>query len=225
MMSIILDEIFANQDTKYRDFHSRLVPNVKNLIGLRAPVAKKIAKKYANTDTGMTFLRDLPHTYYEESLIHGYMLGFLKHGARDYLVQFLPHIDNWAVCDSMVSNLKLFFKDKENALDLVKGSLESKHTYTARFGLVALLSYYVTPQYIDFVLDVASKIKSDEYYINMANAWLVSVCLVKEYEKSIKILEQCVLDKWTHNKAIQKALESYRIDNKTKEYLRSLKIK
>lgn len=224
-MSIILDEIFANQDIAYRDFHSRLVPNVKNLIGLRGPVAKKIAKKYANTSTGKEFISTLPHTYYEENLIHGYMLGFLKSDIERSLTSFLPYVDNWAVCDSMTSNLKRFFKDREGALSIVKSSLASKHTYTIRFGIVALICYYVEPNYIDFVLREALKIKSNEYYINMANAWLISVCLVKQYDKTIKIIEQKALDKWTHNKAIQKAIESYRIDKEAKNYLRSLKIK
>lgn len=224
-MSIILDEILANQDVSYRSFHSRLVPNVKNLIGLRAPIAKKIAKKYANTDTGKDFLNDLPHTYYEENLIHGYMLGFLKQDAEKQLVRFLPFVDNWGVCDSMVGNLKPIFKSKESALALVRDSLKSDRTYTIRFGLVCLLSYYVEPKYIDFVLECVCKIKSDEYYVNMANAWLLSVCLAKEYEKSVKIIENNVLDKWTHNKSIQKAIESNRIDSKTKDYLRSLKRK
>lgn len=224
-MSIILDEIFANQDIEYRDFHSKLVPNVKNLIGLRGPIAKKIAKKYANTSIGNDFLNDLPHTYYEENLIHGYMLGFLKSNIEKHLACFLPHVDNWAVCDSMTSNLKPFFKDREGALSIVKSSLESKHTYTIRFGLVALLCYYIEPEYIDFVLSQSLRIKSEEYYVNMANAWLISICLVKQYDKTIKIIEQKSLDKWTHNKAIQKAIESYRITNEQKNYLRSLKIK
>ncbi len=224
-MSIILDEIFANQDIAYRDFHSRLVPTVKNLIGLRGPIAKKIAKKYANTNTGKDFLNELPHTYYEQNLVHGYMLGFLKSDIEKSLVDFLPYVDNWAVCDSMVSNLKPFFKDKEKALKVIRTSLASNHTYTLRFGLVALLCYYIEPQYIDFVLAEAQRVKSEEYYVKMANAWLISICLIKEYEKTIKIIEQNSLDVWTHNKAIQKATESYRIDNKTKNHLRSLKRK
>lgn len=224
-MNIILDEIYQNQDIEYRAFHARLVPNVNNLIGLRGPIAKKIAKKYANTSTGTDFLNSLPHVYYEENLIHGYMLGFTKGDITSLLFAFLPYVDNWAVCDSMVGNLKAFFKCKEKAQEVVKIALASEHTYMVRFGLVALLSYYTNPEYIDFVLECALKISSEEYYIKMANAWLISVCLVKEYEKTIVLLKQKKLDKWTHNKSIQKAIESYRIDNKTKDYLRSLKIK
>ena len=218
-----MQKIFANQDTGYREFHSRLVPTVKNLIGLRAPIAKKIAKKYANTSTGQDFLNSLPHTYYEENLIHGYMLGFLKDDQETQLVKFLPYVDNWGVCDSMVSNLKQLFKSADQRLPLVKNMLKSEHDFTVRVALVLLLNYYIEPKYLDFVLQSALCVSREEYYVKMANAWLISVCLVKEYERTVKLLEKGLLDKWTHNKAIQKATESYRITNEQKNYLRSLK--
>lgn len=227
-MSEILDEILANQDPEYRDFHSRLVPTVNNLLGLRGPVAKQIAKKYANTNTGREFLADLPHTYYEENLVHGYMLGFLKtdtQGVQAYLEAFLPYVDNWAVCDSMTCALKRFFKNPDEVYGFVFKCLQSKHTYTVRFALVSLLSYYVNDSYINKILNIAAKITSEEYYIKMANAWLISVCIVKQYEKTVEFIKQGCLDVWTHNKAIQKATESYRIDSETKNYLRSLKRK
>ena len=224
-MSAVLDEIFANQDIGYKEFFSKLVPNVKNILGLRAPVAKGIAKKYADTAIGQDFLNSLPHTYYEENLVHGYMLGFLKDNQEEQLLKFLPYVDNWGVCDSMVSNLKQFFKCTDQRLVLVKDSLNSKHDFIIRFALVALLNYYVEPKYIDFVLQSAKAVSSDEYYVKMANAWLISVCLVKEYDITVKLLEERALDKWTHNKAIQKAIESYRITNEQKNYLRSIKIK
>jgi len=227
-MSKILDEILANQDLAYRDFHSKLVPTVNNLLGLRGPVAKQIAKKYANTNTGRAFLADLPHTYYEENLVHGYMLGFLKtdtQGVQAYLEAFLPYVDNWAVCDSTVCALKNFFKNPDEVFDFVCKCVRSTQIYTVRFALVSLLCYYVNDSYINKILNIAAKITSEEYYIKMANAWLISVCIVKQYEKTVEFIKRGFLDIWTHNKAIQKAIESYRIDSETKNYLRSLKRK
>lgn len=224
-MSEILDEIFANQDTAYRDFHSKLVPGVEKLIGLRAPIAKKIAKKYANTATGKAFLNDLPHTYYEENLVHGYMLGYLKDGTRERLEAFLPYVDNWGVCDSMTTNLKNLFVDASDMLGFVKSCLKSEKTYTVRFGLVSLICYYIDREHIDFVLSEARKIKSEEYYIKMANAWLISMCLARQYERTLPTLQNEELDAWTHNKAIQKAIESYQVSPEQKNYLRSLKRK
>ena len=227
-MNKILNEIFLNKDEGYKEFHSKLVPNVNNIIGLRGPVAKSIAKKYANTDTGVDFLNSLPHTYYDENLVHGYMLGFLKTDTetlQNHLENFLPHVDNWAVCDSMVCGLKRYFKNIDNVSDFIFGCLKSDRVYTIRFGAVSLLSYYINDSYVDRIFKETLKIKTDEYYIKMAIAWLYSVCLVKEYEKTLPIIENKLLDKWTHNKSIQKAIESFRITKEQKNYLRTLKIK
>lgn len=227
-MDIILNEIKSNKDDSYKEFHSKLVPGIYNILGLRGPIAKQIAKKYANTDTGYQFLNDLPHSYYDENLVHGYMLGYLKGDIdtlKDHIVNFLTYIDNWAVCDSMVCGLKNFFKNPDDVADFIFSCLYSDKTYTVRFGIVSLLSYYTCDNYIDKVIEECLKIKSDEYYIKMAIAWLFSVCLAKQYNKTIKIIENKLLDKWTHNKAIQKSIESFRITKEQKEYLRTLKIK
>lgn len=227
-MNKILDEIILNKDDSYKAFHSKLVPGVENIIGLRGPIAKQIAKKYANTDTGSDFLSRFPHAYYDENLIHGYMLGYLKADTdelKNRIIDFLPYVDNWAVCDSMVSNMKRFFKNIDTVSDFIFGCLNSDNVYTIRFGLVSLLSYYINDSYIDRIFEETLKIKSDEYYINMAIAWLYSVCLVKQYGKTIKVIENKLLEKWTHNKAIQKAIESFRITTEQKEYLKTLKIR
>ena len=227
-MSKILEEIILNKDDGYKAFHSKLVPGIENILGLRGPIAKSIAKKYANTDTGSEFLNSLPHTYYDENLVHGYMLGFLKTDAatlKNRIIDFLPYVDNWAVCDSTVANLKSFFKNTDTVADFIFGCLNSDNVYTIRFGIVSLLSYYVNDSYIDRVFEETLKIRSDEYYINMAIAWLYSVCLVKQYDKTISVIENKLLEKWTHNKAIQKAIESFRITKEQKEYLKDLKIR
>ena len=204
------------------------MPNVSNILGLRGPIAKGIAKKYANTDTGDDFLNSLPHTYYDENLVHGYMLGYLKSDTdtlKKRIVDLLPYVDNWAVCDSMVCGLKKFFKDIDKVADFIFSCLKSDKVYTARFGVVSLLSYYINDKYIDRVIESTLKIKTEEYYIKMAIAWLYSVCLVKQYEKTLPIIEGKLLDKWTHNKAIQKAQESFRITKEQKSYLKSLKVR
>ena len=227
-MSKILEEIILNKDDGYKDFHAKLVPNVNNILGLRGPKAKEIAKKYANTDIGSDFFNSLPHTYYDENLVHGYMLGFLKtdmETLQKHLENFLPYVDNWAVCDSMVCGLKRYFKNIDRVSDFIFSCLNSDKVYTVRFGIVSLLSYYINDSYVDRIFKETVKIKTDEYYIKMAVAWLYSVCLVKEYEKTLPIIENKLLDKWTHNKSIQKAIESFRITKEQKDYLRTLKIK
>lgn len=224
----ILNEILLNKDDSYKSFHSKLVPNVDNILGLRGPIAKAIAKKYANTDTGNAFLDSLPHTYYDEHLVHGYMLGYLKEDTealKNRIVAFLPYVDNWAVCDSMVCGLKRFFKDINDVAEFIFSCLKGDKPYTVRFGIVSLLSYYINDQYIDRVIESTLEVQSEEYYIKMAIAWLYSVCLVKQYDKTIKIIEEKRLDKWTHNKSIQKSIESFRISNEQKSYLKSLKIR
>ena len=156
------------------------------------------------------------------------MLGFLKcenEALKNHINDFLPYVDNWAVCDSMVCGLKGYFKDKELVSSYIFNCLNSNNVYTVRFGLASLLFYYVNDTYIDKIIEETLKIKSDEYYIKMAIAWLYSVCLVKEYDKSVRVIENKLLDKWTHNKAIQKSIESFRISSTQKEYLRTLKIK
>ena len=227
-MRKILDEIILNKDDSYRAFHEKLVPTINNILGLRGPKAKEIAKKYANTDTGNEFLNSLPHTYYDENLVHGYMLGYLNadtEALKSRIVDFLPYVDNWAVCDSMVCGLKRFFKDIDKVADFIFSCLKSDKIYTVRFGIVSLLSYYINDKYIDRVIESTVNINSEEYYIKMANAWLYSVMLVKKYEKTLSIIENKLLDRWTHNKAIQKSIESFRITNEQKDYLRTLRSK
>ncbi len=227
-MDKILEEIIFNKDSDYREFQKKLLPGVENILGLRGPEAKKIAKKYANTDTGKIFLSRLPHSCYDENLVHGYMLGYIKADVNEmerYIKDFLPCVDNWAVCDSMVCNLKNFFKNPKDVSDFIFECLKSDEIYTVRFALVSLLSYYVNSEYIDRIFRETTEIKNDEYYVKMAIAWLYSVCLVKEYDKTVSIMKKRILDSWTHNKAIQKSIESFRITDVKKDYLRTLKMK
>ena len=229
-MDTILNEILENRDLEYREFHKKLIPNIEEgkILGLRSAIAHTIAKKYANTSAGEDFLHSLPHRYYDENIVHAFMLGRIKKdkGAiKDLITEFLPYVDNWAVCDGLCAHLKSFFKSPEDVYDFVLECVKSKEPYTIRFGLVCLLDYYISDTYIDDILSICKSVKSEEYYVNMAIAWLISFCLIKEYEKTISLIEKRTLDKWVHNKSIQKALESYRVPLDKKDYLRSLKIK
>ena len=229
-MNAVLARIYELCDPKYKEFHQRLIPSVESerVLGLRSPDAMKIAKEFTGTKEGELFLGEGGHKYYDENVVHAFMLGRLKEdfdSKKERILSFLPFVNNWAVCDGLVSHLKAFFSDKEKAFPFVLECIKSETVYTVRFGLVALTDYYICPLYIDRILEIALNIKSEEYYINMALAWLLSICLVKDYEKTLPFFEKNLLPKWVHNKSIQKATESYRICREKKEHLRSLKIK
>ncbi len=229
-MTKILEEIINNADPAYKSFHQKLIPTVdpECVLGLRAPLAQAIAKKYANASEGKAFLCNLPHKYYDENIVHAFMLGKLKCSQEELtekIAEFLPYVDNWAVCDGLSAHLKNFFKKPDLVYGFVRYCVGSARTYTVRFGLVCLLNYYIGKEHIEDILQICQSIKSDEYYINMAIAWLLSFCLIKEYEKTLPLIERCVLPKWVHNKAIQKAKESYRITKEQKDYLNSLKFR
>ena len=227
-MEIILKEIIECADPAYREFHAKLIPTVDSntVLGVRSPLAQKIAKKYANTDTGNAFLCSLPHKYYDENIIHAFILGNLKCDRaqlQERISAFLPYVDNWAVCDGLCAHLKAFFTKPNEVYAFVRQCTRSTHPYTVRFGLVCLLSYYIDSEHITDILNICKEIRSDEYYVNMAIAWLISFCLIKEYSATLPLLEAHELNGWVHNKSIQKACESYRIEEEIKEYLKTLK--
>ncbi len=221
---MITDRLFELQDTGYRDFQSRLMPDVpkEKVIGVRTPALRKLAKEFAGTEEAAAFILQLPHKYYEEDNLHTFLICEMK----DYddcmaeVEQFLPYIDNWATCDCFTP--KVFKKHRAEVYEKIKQWLGSAETYTVRFGIVTLMDYLKT----DFekqMLSLVADIRSEEYYINMATAWYFSMALVWQYNAALPYLTEERLDKWTHNKSIQKATESRQIDDKTKEYLRTLK--
>lgn len=224
----IVNELFEAQDEGYKQFHSALVPGIDNIIGVRLPVIRSIAKRYAGTEIGNSFITVLPHTYYEEYMAHALMIGFLKSDREEieaHISAFIPYIDNWAVCDSFVSCLKRYFKDREAAWTFLQRQLKIGGDYRIRFVLVSLLNYYIDDTYADRALEIAVSVSSESYYVRMAQAWLVSVAAVKQYDKAVYVLENRLLCPWTHNKAIQKSKESYRLSKERKEYLNTLKVK
>lgn len=227
-MKKIVDELFALQDLKYRDFHSRLMPDHDKdlVIGVRTPVLRKLAKKLAKDPDSVEFLKELPHKYYEENNLHAYLIESI---AKDFdqaialTEDFLPYINNWATCDTF--SPKAFKKNLDALYDKTLEWMESSHTYTVRYAVVTQLQYFLDDAFRAPMLDILADIHTEEYYINMAIAWYYSFALIKQYSAAIPLFEERRLDKWIHNKSLQKAIESYRIDKETKDYLRSLKIK
>lgn len=223
----IVKQLFQNQDLKYKDFHSSLIPNIEKerFIGVRTPILRKLAKDMVKDGSYKEFIKELPHYYYEENTLHSCILSLLKD--LDELIieidKFLPYIDNWATCDLM--GPKAFKKDPDRILNKVKEWIHTKDVYSIRFGIVTLLNFYLDDFFSKEINEIVLKIKSDEYYVNMAIAWYFSYALIKQYDKTINIFEMYKLDKWVHNKSIQKAIESFRISDDKKIYLRSLKIK
>ncbi len=222
----IVNRLFELQDLKYRDFHSKLMPTVdkKTVIGVRTPELRKLAKELKNTDIAYEFMKNLPHKYYEENNLH----AFLIEEIRDYsecikeLDRFLPFVDNWATCDMM--RPKILKKHHRELLCEIKKWIDSGEIYTVRFGIECLMLYYLDEYFKSGFHETVSNIRSDEYYIRMMQAWYFATALAKRYDETIHYLEQKKLDADTHNKTIQKAIESYRITKEQKDYLRKLKL-
>ena len=226
-MTELQKRLFEMQDLGYRDFQSKLMPTVdkEKVIGIRTPQLRKFAKEFAKSEEKELFLKSLPHQYYEENNLHGFLLEMEKD--YDILVEkieeFLPHVDNWATCDGM--RAKVFKQHLPELFDSVEKWLKSDKTYTVRYGIGILLSFYLDESFEKKHLEMVAKIRSEEYYVNMMIAWYFATALAKQWDATIPYIENQRLDKWTHNKAIQKAIESYRITKEQKEYLRTWRIK
>lgn len=215
--------LFNNQDLEYKAFHSNLLPNINSdkIIGVRIPELRKIARGMAKENT------EFSAEYYEEIMIKGFIIGYRKCGIEDRLKEladFVPLIDNWAVCDCVCSTLKFAKENREAVWDFLMHYIGGTE-YEVRFLVVMLMDYFLVDEYIDRVNDILLSIEREEYYINMAVAWALSAELVKYEDRVISILENKILPVWVHNKAIQKSCESCRVSKETKIYLRTLKIK
>ena len=220
-------QLMAMQDLKYRDFQCKLMPTVASdtVIGVRTPELRKFAKEFSKKPDVDEFLKILPHKYYEENNLHGFLIETIKDYDRviTELDAFLPYVDNWATCDLM--RPKIFQKHLEELLGKIKEWINDDHTYTIRFGIEMLMSFYLDEQFCPEFLGLVSYVQSEEYYVNMMVAWYFATALAKQYDDTLPYIEQHRLSKWTHNKAIQKAVESYRISDGQKTYLRTLKVK
>ena len=221
----ITEKLKSLQDIKYRGFQAGLIPTVDNdkVIGVRTPELRKLAKEMSKRDDADDFLNDLPHEYFDEDQLHAFMVS----GIKDFdeciseVERFLPYINNWATCDQMTP--KVFGRHKEELLPHVREWIDSGETYTVRFGVKMLMSYFLGDDFDMEYADLVAGIKSEEYYVNMMRAWYFATALAYNYNEVVPLIENRKLDRWTHNKAIQKSVESYRITAEQKEYLKTLK--
>ena len=228
---MICDEIrqalFDNQDIKYRDFQGGLIPtaDINNHIGVRTPVLRKLAKEFSKREDVAEFLGDLPHKYFDENQIHAFLISEIKDFDKciEELKRFLPYIDNWATCDQM--SPKCFKKNHKALLPYLYEWIESEEVYTVRFAIVTLMGHFLDEDFQSKYLELVASVKSDEYYINMAIAWYFATALCKQYDNTLPFIEGKALAPWTHNKTIQKAIESFRVPQEHKDYLRGLKVK
>ena len=226
-MTSLQERQFAMQDKQYAAFQAKLTPGVpvESFIGIRVPVLRKFAKEFTKEAECEDFLHQLPHEYYDENMLHGLLISEVKDYEECIRLtdKFLPFVDNWAVCDIM--SPKVFAKHKKELLAKIKTWSKSSHVYTCRFGIETLMSYYLDKDFKAEYLEIPASARSEEYYVKMMVAWFFATALAKQWDATIPYIEQSRLAPWTHNKTIQKAIESYRITPEQKEYLRTLKIK
>lgn len=216
-------KLFSLQDKQYKLFNEKILPNINNIIGVRVPILRQLAKELAK-ENWQKYNDDL---YYEEVLIQGLLIGYVElefEKRMQLLKKFIPKINNWGVCDIVCSNLKFINQNKNAMWNFIQPYLTSDKEFDVRFGLVVLLNYYIEDEYIDRVLMVFDKIKHEGYYAKMALAWALSVCFVKYWDKTFEYLTVCCIDKWTYNKAIQKICESLRVSEDNKRKLKKLKL-
>ncbi len=218
-------QLFELQDLKYRDFHSKLMPETdkETVIGIRTPVLRKFAKEFAGTSEAEAFLRQLPHRYYEENNLHMMLIT----GIKDYekcmeeIQRFLPCIDNWATCDYPAP--KCFARHKDQVLEEAKRWISSGETYVIRYGIGMLMRLFLDEDFSSEYLEMAAAVQSQEYYVNMMIAWYFATALAKQWDATVPYIEQHKLPDWVHRKTIQKAVESYRITPEQKEYLKGFR--
>ena len=217
-----MEKLFAMQDADYRDFHAKLIPNIpyEAIIGVRTPALRAFSKEFWKSAEKDAFMARLPHTYYEENNLHGFLIEFI----RDFdetvaaLDAFLPYVDNWATCDMM--NPKSLKKDKTALLAVIRRWLASEHPYTVRFGIKTLMQYYLGDGFRAEYAEMVLAVESEEYYVNMMRAWYFSTALAFQYEAILPLLAENRMDVFTHNKTIRKAVESFRITDAQKAELR-----
>lgn len=218
--------LFSLQDLEYKSFHCRLMPTVDpgRVIGIRTPALRAFAKEFTKQPEAAQFLSCLPHDYYEENNLHGFLISAIKDTGKaiSELNRFLPYVDNWATCD-MISP-KAFGKESPLILPQIRAWMGDSHTYTIRFGIGMLLKFYLDERFSPEHLDWVAEVCSEEYYVRMMAAWYFATALAKQYDAALPYMTERRLPAWTHNKAIQKAIESNRIPPETKAFLRNLKV-
>ena len=225
-MNELQQHLFGMRDAAYAAFIAKLTPGFppSHFIGVRVPLLRTIARSFAKEEAAsQSFLSHLPHSYYEEDMLHGMLISLVKDYDRclDLTDRFLPYVDNWAVCDTL--SPKVFAKHKAQLLENILRWSSSSHTYTCRFGVRMLMTHFLDDSFSADFLEIPAAIRSEEYYVKMMVAWFFATALAKQWEATLPYLENRQLDPWTHRKTIQKAIESYRIPPERKDYLRTLR--
>ena len=225
-MNELQQNLFGMRDAAYAAFIAKLTPGFppSHFIGVRVPLLRTIARSFAKEEAAsQSFLSHLPHSYYEEDMLHGMLISLVKDYDRclDLTDRFLPYVDNWAVCDTL--SPKVFAKHKAQLLENILRWSSSSHTYTCRFGLRMLMTHFLDDSFSADFLEIPAALRSEEYYVKMMVAWFFATALAKQWEATLPYLENRQLDPWTHRKTIQKAIESYRIPPERKDYLRTLR--
>ena len=227
MENKIREKLFELADEKYRQFHSGLCPGVDNIIGVRVPILRNYAKELLKENNLSQLIKEINDKYYEEIMLKGMLIGLSKkenlNTILNYIREFIPKIDNWAVCDVFCAGLKITNKYKKEMWEFIQTYLKSEKEFEIRFSVVMILDYYIDEDYLDKDFMIFDSITSEDYYAQMAVAWTVSICLIKFYDETINYLRRSKLDIFTFNKALQKAVESYRINDEQKEFLKNMK--
>lgn len=220
-------EIFELIDEDYKKFSSSLLPNIDNILGVRLPELRKLAKKVAKDDW-RKFIDIADNQYFEQIMLQGMVLGYIKINIEEillYVAEFIPKIDNWSVCDSFCGGLKFTKNNMEQVWNFIQPFLSSKKEYEVRFAVVMLLDFYINDEYIDKVLKLLDNVNHPGYYAKMAVAWAVSICYIKFPEKTMDYLKNNNLDDFTYNKSLQKICESLRVDKETKKIIKAMRRK
>lgn len=224
-MEEIRNKLFLLADEKYKKFHSSLCPGTNNIIGVRVPILRGVACEIVKGDW-ITYLKTAENEYYEEIMLQGMVIGLAKMDLQDrleYIKSFVPKIDNWAVCDVTCAGLKFTKKYMEEVWEFLNMYISSNKEFEIRFGIVMLLDFYITEEYITQVLEILNNIHHEGYYVKMAVAWAISICYIKFPKETMELLQENNLDTFTYNKALQKILESYRVPKEDKETIRKMK--
>ncbi len=222
----IKEKLFQLADEKYKKFQSGLCPETKNIIGVRVPVLRNYAKELSKKYEIEELLKQIDNEYYEEIMLQGMLIGLIDgniENIQNKIKEFVPKIDNWAVCDVFCAGLKITKKYKKEMWRLLQKYLKSSKEFEIRFGIVMILDYYIEEEYLEKDFEIFDSITSKKYYVQMAVAWAISIAYIKFYDRTMKYLKESKIDKFTYNKAIQKSIESYRITDKQKEELRKMK--
>ena len=222
---MVIDRLLECKDDEYKEFQAKLVPNISpdTIIGVRTPAMRDIAKEAFKSGEKDAFLKELPHKYYEENLVHFFILAMIKDFDECIALveEFLPYVDCWPVSDQATP--KSFKKNHEKLLTYVKKWIASDHVYTARFGIRMLMNEFLGEDFKEEYLELVASKKGEDYYLKMMVAWYFATALAKRYDESVKFIEERRLDEWVHKKAIQKAVESFRVSDEHKEYLKSFR--